>query len=91
MGQPSPVRAPLPPICRLSDERWTMAETMLKEHDPPAERGPDQMSEICPIMGRSEGPLRLEQPYRVALISRPVPKLTSRVSHEQMGFKTIPW
>jgi transposase len=40
MGRPKKERAPLPPIWRLSDEQWAMAEAILAEHDPPARKGP---------------------------------------------------
>jgi transposase len=45
MGRPKKVRAPLPPIWRLSDEQWTMVEPVLAEHDPPAEKGPDRVDQ----------------------------------------------
>jgi transposase len=45
MGRPKKQRAPLPPIWRLSDEQWAMAEAVLKEHDPPAEKGPDRVDQ----------------------------------------------
>jgi transposase len=40
MGRPKKRREPLPPIWRLSDEQWAMAEAVLAEHDPPASKGP---------------------------------------------------
>ena len=45
MGRLKKVRAPLPPIWRLSDEQWAMAEAVLKEHDPPAEKGPERVDQ----------------------------------------------
>ena len=45
MGRPKKVRAPLPPIWRLSDEQWAMVELVLAEHDPPAEKGPDRVDQ----------------------------------------------
>ena len=42
MARPKTVRAPLPPIWRLSDEQWAMAAAVLAEHDPPAPKGPDR-------------------------------------------------
>jgi transposase len=45
MGRPKKVRAPLPPIWRLSDEQWALAEAVLKEHDPPAEKGPARVDQ----------------------------------------------
>jgi putative transposase len=40
MGRPKKRREPLPPIWRLSDEQWAMAEAVPAEHDPPAPKGP---------------------------------------------------
>jgi len=45
MSRPRRERAPLPPIWRLSDEQWVMVEPVLKEHDPPAEKGPDRVDQ----------------------------------------------
>ena len=45
MGRPKKERAPLPPIRRLSDERWAMVEPVLAEYDPPAEKGPDRIDQ----------------------------------------------
>ena len=36
MGRPKKIRAPLPPIWRLSDEQWAMIEPVLARYDPPA-------------------------------------------------------
>jgi transposase len=45
MGRPKQVREPLPPIGRLSDEPWAIAEAVLAEHDPPAPKGPDRVDQ----------------------------------------------
>jgi transposase len=45
MGRPKKGREPLPPIWRLSDEQWAMAEAVLAEHDPPAPKGPDRVAQ----------------------------------------------
>ena len=45
MGRPKNVRAPLPPIWRLSGEQWAVAESVLAEHDPPAAKGPDRVDQ----------------------------------------------
>jgi transposase len=45
MGRPKKVRAPLPPIWRLSDEQWALVEPVLAECDPPADKGPDRVDQ----------------------------------------------
>jgi putative transposase len=45
MGRPKNVRGPLPPIWRLADEQWAMAEAVLAEYDPPARKGPNRVDQ----------------------------------------------
>jgi transposase len=49
MGRPKKIRAPLPPIWRLSDEQWAMIEPILQRCDPPARKGPAR-TDPRPIM-----------------------------------------
>jgi transposase len=44
-GRSQKVRDPLPPIWRLSDEQWAMAEAVMAEYNLPACKGPDRVDQ----------------------------------------------
>jgi hypothetical protein len=40
MGRPRMIRAPVPPVRRLSDQQGAMIEPVLRKHDLPARKEP---------------------------------------------------